>query len=195
MQNTTDKLMPDGIYHVYNRANGNEPLFVSEENYVFFIRKYQEFILPVADTFCYCLMPNHFHFLIQIKPEDALKRVVTFPKFETLEKLVSKHFSNFFSSYTQAFNKQQNRQGSLFMKNFKRKQVQDEHHYPKLVHYIHFNPVQANLCKQPEHWPYSSYAGILNGELSFLKTDELLRWFGGLEYYKAYHVLPIGSAL
>lgn len=66
-------LKPENTYHVYNRANGNEKLFLSDENYCYFLKKYDEYIYPIADTFCYCLMPNHFHFLIRIKEESVLK--------------------------------------------------------------------------------------------------------------------------
>ncbi|HEA31502.1 MAG TPA: hypothetical protein ENH91_16170 [Leeuwenhoekiella sp.] len=105
-------LLPDRYYHIYNRANGDERIFRTAENYSYFLRRYAYFINPVASTLSYCLMPNHFHFLVRIK-NDVSK--------EKLEGHVSKQFSNLFSSYTQAFNKQQKRKGSLFMKNFKRK--------------------------------------------------------------------------
>lgn len=86
-------------YHIYNHANGTEDIFREEENYRFFLGQYAKYLGDVLDTYAYCLMPNHFHFLVGVKLEEAL--IKTFPKFETLEKLVSKKFSNFFSSYTQ----------------------------------------------------------------------------------------------
>lgn len=106
MQNKKKQLIPEYYYHVYNRANGNELLFLNDENYRFFLQKYFEYISPIANTFCYCLMPNHFHFLIQIKAEDELElffnqqsaaslngdiddNLRVFPKFKTLEKLIS----------------------------------------------------------------------------------------------------------
>ena len=72
----TNKIMIDKqatTYHVYNHANGNEKLFLSDENYHYFLKKYYEYVHPIADIFCYCLMPNHFHFLIRIKEERVLK--------------------------------------------------------------------------------------------------------------------------
>ena len=157
------QLEPDKTYHLFNRGNGNEIIFVNDENYRFFLQKYAEYVSVIADTFCYCLMPNHFHFLLRIKEEAVLRsifskvpnfgkdqnfgKVQNFGKGETekisLEKKLSKQFSNFFSSYSQAFNKQQGRKGSLFMKNFKRNLVENEAYRNKLVHYIHHNPVEA----------------------------------------------------
>ena len=57
-------------YHIYNRGNNRENLFVQARNYPYFLRLYAKYILPVAETFAYCLMPNHFHFLIRTRTED-----------------------------------------------------------------------------------------------------------------------------
>jgi hypothetical protein len=75
---------PDRYYHIYNHANGNENLFVEGDNYKWFLRQYHTYISPIADTYAYCLMPNHFHFLIKLKSSKELLQ--SFPKFETLER-------------------------------------------------------------------------------------------------------------
>ena len=72
-KNKLELLIPGCTYHVYNRANGNEKLFLSNENYRYFFEKYMIYISPIANTFCYCLMPNHFHFLIKIKSLEEVK--------------------------------------------------------------------------------------------------------------------------
>lgn len=190
MQNPAEPLIPEAYYHIYNRANGNDRLFMSSENYRYFLQKYGEHISPVAHTFCYCLMPNHFHVLVRIKKEEELNTLQAFPKYDSLEKLLSKQFSNFFSSYTQAFNKQHKRKGSLFMKNFKRKAVRDETYLRKLVHYIHYNPVEARLCKHPEDWKHSSYALLLDETKPFPERNELIQWFGDAGNFRYCHSAP-----
>ncbi len=60
-------MQPERFYHVYNHANGEENLFRQEENYHYFLKLWTKYIEPIADTFAYCLMPNHFHSLIRIK--------------------------------------------------------------------------------------------------------------------------------
>ncbi len=147
MDDKTAILIPETTYHVYNRANGNEQLFVKEENFSYFLEKYKQYISPIADTFCYCLMPNHFHFLIRIKTENELAKYFkidgsNLTGFENLSGLLAKKFSDFFNAYSKAINKQQNRKGSLFMRPFKRKRITDEKYILKLVHYIHYNPVE-----------------------------------------------------
>ncbi|HET6228177.1 MAG TPA: transposase, partial [Bacteroidia bacterium] len=63
--------------------------------------------------------------------------------------------------YTKAFNKQNERKGSLFMHPFRRKQLKNNEYFRNLIHYIHLNPVSALLCKTPEAWHYSSFNAII----------------------------------
>lgn len=182
------ELEPDKFYHIYNRANGNEKLFVSNENYRFFLRRYKDLISPIADTFAYCLMPNHFHFLVRIKAEKELR---TFPKFMTLKNLfLSKSFSNLFSSYSQAYNKEQGRQGSLFMKNFKRKPILDEVYLRKVIHYIHFNPVHHHYREDIEVWEFCSYSAIISSKPTILRREEVIDLFDDLENFIYCHKNP-----
>ncbi len=199
MQDTKAVLNPEGIYHIYNRANGSERLFFEEENYKYFLRKYSEYISPVADTFCWCLMPNHFHFLIRIKSEKEISKLKLCQGFETLTELeqanfLSRRFSHLLNGYTQAINKQQNRKGSLFMRPFKRKQITDEIYLRKVVLYIHQNPVQANLSSKLDGWKYSSYlnlAGLTShADLLNLKKAEIIEWFGDKENFIYCHKKP-----
>jgi putative transposase len=194
------KLQPESFYHVYNRANGNERLYNTDENYMFFLKKYIEYISSIANTFSYCLMPNHFHFLIQIKTESELnalfnQRDLSTPSIEDLERFLSKQFSNFFSCYTQAYNKQQKRKGSLFMKNFKRKHITDKSYLLKLVHYIHHNPIEADLCENPSDWKFSSYNSILSNKETLINRNEVLLWFNDAENFKFIHKSKVLSII
>ena len=202
MSNNTSSFQTDMIYHLYNRANGRERLFLTEDNYVFFLKKYQKYIHPVADTFCYCLMPNHFHFLIRIKSDKVLKEVFkekiklkkeNLQGFQNLGGLISsfisQQFSNFFNSYTKAFNKQQGRNGSLFSPNFKRKEVNQEKYFRKLVHYIHYNPIAAGITDQ-YNWRYSSYPAIVSTNQTKIKKEEVIDYFQDLENFIFCHKIP-----
>lgn len=58
------------FFHIYNRANSfSDFLLYRDENYTYFLRKYYEYLGSFLDTFAYCLIPNHFHFMIRIKKE------------------------------------------------------------------------------------------------------------------------------
>jgi putative transposase len=201
MINTKEQLAPGATYHIYNRANGSEKVFLSSENYNYFIEKYKFYISPIAETFCYCLMPNHFHFLIRIRDEKNLIKFLsdkvspsTLQGFKTLEglpqnlpKLISLQFSHFFNCYTQAFNKQHQRKGSLLMHPYKRKKVTDKNYLLNLVHYIHFNPIESRLCNKLEDWNYSSYQKILSLEKGFLSSIEVINWFEDFQNFLVFH--------
>jgi hypothetical protein len=110
------RLQPDIFYHIYNHANGADNLFREERNYHYFIQQWEKYILPIADTYAYCLMPNHFHALIKIKGIETLSKNEKFESilrdptgFENLSGLISKQFGNFFNSYAKAFNKMYDR--------------------------------------------------------------------------------------
>ena len=90
------ELEPDSFYHIYNRANGNEKLFASKENYRFFLKRYKDLITPIADSFAYCLLPNHFHFLVRIKTiitskPTILKREEVISYFDDLKNFIYCH--------------------------------------------------------------------------------------------------------
>lgn len=179
-------------YHIYNHANGSENIFRTDENYRFFLQRYKMHLAAVVDTYAYCLMPNHFHFMVRIKADEELKELQseTFPKFRTLEKLdtaqyphfISKQFSNLFSSYTQAFNRKYGRKGSLFMKNFKRKPVASIEQWQETFLYIHLNPIKHKFSKQMEHWKWSSWHAYKNMDApSLLARAEAITYFDNLE--------------
>lgn len=182
-------LEPDKFYHIYNRANGNDSIFVVPDNYHFFLKKYKEHLHPIVDTYAYCLMPNHFHFLICIKSQEEIEALKSRNE-QSFENFLSKQFSNFFSSYTQAFNKQQNRKGSLLIKNFKRKPVEDEKYLYKLIHYIHYNPVEARLGRSPSSWYFSSYNTILSEKPTKLKRKEVINLFDNIANFIFIHSQP-----
>ncbi|MBN1414321.1 MAG: hypothetical protein JW973_04415 [Bacteroidales bacterium] len=62
----------DKYYHIYNRGNNREDLFRFADDYNYFLRLYEKYLNPVADTYAWVLMKNHFHLLIRIKAEEEI---------------------------------------------------------------------------------------------------------------------------
>jgi REP element-mobilizing transposase RayT len=60
------------VYHIYNRANGEANVFRESKNYDFFLQKYYKYVQPVAETYAFCLMPNHFHMMIRVRSVEEL---------------------------------------------------------------------------------------------------------------------------
>jgi REP element-mobilizing transposase RayT len=177
-------------YHIYNRGNNRENLFVEERNYPYFLKLYAQHIEPVANTFAYCLLPNHFHFLVQIKDEQDLTGFENLSglkmsglKMSGLKmsglKRPSQYFSNLFNAYARAFNKAYDRTGSLFQRPFGRVPVTSEAYLVWLVTYIHQNPEKHGIVPEFRHWPHSSYHAHLSREPTRLQRDDVLAWFDG----------------
>jgi putative transposase len=72
MKKNVELLEPDHIYHIYNRGINGENIFKEERNYRYFLEKYAKYIEPIADTFAYCLLKNHFHIAIRTKSEAEI---------------------------------------------------------------------------------------------------------------------------
>ena len=200
-QDTLTRLEPYKYYHIYNQGNNQCNIFYNDGNYEYFLKKYSSYLLPYIDTFCYCLLPNHFHFLINIKSptiiiENHIKSLNgnTFPALQTyLEKdklaseIVSDMFRRFFMSYSKAFNKQHKQSGSLFRKNFKRKEILNEQHLKQIVYYIHRNPWHHGICDDFVKYKWSSYSKIIKKENDLLNTNQCIDIFDNEENFIFYH--------
>jgi len=151
-------MKPGAVYHIYNHGNADDNLFRSAENYRYFLQQYGEHHQRVAHTCAYCLMPNHFHFLIGIKEESELLNQSGFKNLTDLklEEKIVKQFSNFFNGYTKAFNKMYSRRGKLFLTPFNRKPVSTPWHFLNTWKYIHYNPVHHGFTENALDWLYSS---------------------------------------
>lgn len=188
-------MQPETYYHIYNHANGSENLFRSSENYSFFLQQWTKYIEPIAGTYAYCLMPNHFHVLIRILDDCTVQKFArirnpSLQGFETLEGLsttISHQFSHLFNSYTQAFNKMHKRRGSLFIPRFKRKEITTDDYLTKVIHYIHHNPIHHRFCKQYQHWLHSSFHALVCNKPTRLQRNAVLEWFGGKKEFLKFH--------
>ncbi len=190
-------MIPEERYHLYNHANGRENLFIEDRNYDFFLKRLSDLILPVCKLCSYCLMPNHFHLVLQVRHEEHLRNLWQKTQLSTeltqkqLELKISKSFSNFFSSYSQAFNKVYNRMGSLFIPSMKMRAIEDDIDFCGVVHYTHANPVHHRFTKKLEDWSHSSYTIFLGKGPTILEREYVLEKFGGLEAFIKYHERPI----
>ena len=178
------------VYHVYNRGTNGENLFREERNYRFFLQRYAHYIEPVAQTYAYCLLRNHFHALVRtLTPEEQEDRHVD-NRAETPFKLrfPSRQFGALFCSYAQAFNRSYGRSGSLFEHPFHRKLVVSETYFTHLIVYINRNAERHALVDDFRDWPWVSYRTLLSSGLTHLQRDTVLSWFGGRDAFVAAHV-------
>lgn len=138
----SDAFAQGQYYHLYNRGAGKGMIFFNAGNYEHLLqlikRYYEKYGVTVI---AYCLMPNHYHFLLRQDTDVPL----------------SKFMQALFNSYVQALNIQLERTGTLFEGRFKHKRVEKWEYLMVLCRYIHLNPVKANLVRRPEDWAYSNY--------------------------------------
>ncbi len=168
-------------YHIYNRGINSDILFKENKNYEHFLNLYDTHIEPIAETYAWCLMKNHFHFLVRLKEEAEI---------QTERKILpSQSFSNLFNAYTKAFNKSYNRHGALFERPFKRKSIDNESYFQNLITYIHNNPVHHKICENPIEYPWSSYITCISDKPTKLKRKKVIEMFNDIENFKYVHQL------
>ena len=192
-------LEPVQMYHVWTHANGDDNLFMEDQNYNYFLEKYSYHIEPVAETYAYCLMPNHLHLMVRVRGEgevlEFLRGKKSNPKpnlqgFENLggfSRVISQQFSNLFNSYTKAFNKFYTRKGSLFIPNFKRKLIDSDNYFGTLIAYIHNNPVHHGFTVRPGEWQHSSWHAYMQKKITKIKREEGMGWFGNKKEFIRIH--------
>lgn len=106
---------PTHIYHIYNRGNNSQPIFFKRDNYLFFLKKIREYVVPFSDVIAWCLMPTHFHLMIYVNcVEIEIGEQVTSHHLLTKKRSLNDSIAILLRSYTRAIQKQENRTGSLF---------------------------------------------------------------------------------
>ncbi|MBN1248714.1 MAG: hypothetical protein JXC32_13730 [Anaerolineae bacterium] len=176
-------------YHVYNRGTNGETLFRTRRNYLHFLRRYADYVHPVAETYAYCLMGNHFHLAIRTRTQE--EQAERHPEVSGGEPFVllspSRQFSKLFNAYAKAYNHECGRTGSLFEHPFRRKMVDDERYFWRLITYIHRNPAHHGFVEDFREWPYSSYGALLSGRPTRLNREAVLEGLGGRDMFVAAH--------
>ena len=155
---------PGAFYHVHLRGNQKQPIFLSDEDRLFFLKclgdAHRRFDSIVH---VYCLMENHYHLLLET-PSGHLSRIM--------------HLIN--TAYSIYFNKKNGRCGHPFQGRFSSILVQAEAYARELAPYIHSNPVRAGIVDSPEKYAWSNYREYRGfaPSLPWTETSFVLGLFG-----------------
>lgn len=152
---------PGEFFHIYNRGNNKQDIFIDDSDYEFFILRLKQNLYP--DRFdelkiqplpsgsfsliSYCLMPNHFHLLIRQNSEIP----------------TSKLMLKVCSSYSKVFNKKHERVGHLFQDQFKQVLINTDEYLKWVIAYICQNPKVAGSVKHLIDYKWSSYPEYISG--------------------------------
>ncbi|WP_228451834.1 hypothetical protein [Chryseobacterium sp. SN22] len=167
------------FYHIFNRGINGQKLFFNEQNYHYFLSLMRNKIFSVATVYAYCLLRNHFHFLVRIKSEQEIREAFPHKDQTEVSKIISQQFSNTFNSYTQAINKHFGRTGKLFELPFRRILITSNQQLVNTIHYIHNNPLKYGITQNVEEYRHSSLFKISNGiHDPMLALEEILALLG-----------------
>lgn len=181
----------DHFYHVFNRGVEKRNIFVNTRDFKRFLQTvyYYQFEGPkpkfsrlneagfesfkpdpkqkLVEIICYCLMPNHFHFLLKQMKDDG----------------ISKFISQLSNSYTKYFNTKNNRIGALLQGVFQAVLIETDEQLVHVSRYIHLNPVVSLLVKDPSEYPWSSYKEYSTEAKGICDTTPILNLFPSKEDY------------
>lgn len=197
-------LVTHEVYHVFNRGIDKRPTFTTKREYqrAYLTLRYYRFVAPRVklsrfltlsefdrinmltdlekthsrwiDLLSFCLMPNHFHFLVRQRAEHG----------------ISIFLSQFQNSYTRYFNTRHERQGSLFLDQFKAVRIESEEQLLHVHRYIHLNPYTSFVVKDFDKlfaYPWSSLNEYMNASCDDLcTTTPILSFFKSKEAYKKF---------
>jgi putative transposase len=149
------RFQADNLYHIYNRGNGQQTIFLGDRDYLSFLEYIRRFIAPYCDVLAWCLMPNHFHLLLNTTKESTIEK----KSGGLILQQITYGIKQCLSSYTKSFNVRNGRTGNLFQQKTKAKNlIEGSSNYAETAFfYIHQNPWVAGLVDKLEDWPYSSY--------------------------------------
>ena|SRR3989344_1447297 len=194
MPGRTISLVNNEFYHIYNRGSEKRDIFTQPRDYERFLKIlfYYQFLGPkpsfskftksklsplkplgrerFLDVICYCLMPNHFHFLVRQLKDGG----------------ISKFVSQLANSYTKYFNTKYNRVGPLFQGAFKAVRIETDEQLIHVSRYIHLNPVVSGIVKELDNYKWSSFQEFINAINIVCLSDEVLNFFPTSVAYKEF---------
>ena len=159
-------------YHIYNRGNDKQQIFLEPDNYRHFLKQALKYLpRKRVELLAYCLMPNHYHLLVRFNGSFDFSRSM----------------KNFTISFVKAMNTRYHKVGHLFQGEFKAKHVDSTEYLLHLSRYIHMNPVFAKLVNDPDKWEFSSYREYVRAVSEpIVQTEFILSHFMDAHEYSTY---------
>ncbi|MCB0647328.1 MAG: transposase [Saprospiraceae bacterium] len=171
-------------YHLYNQGNNKRIIFNDSLDYMHFLWLYRRYLQEHCDLMAWCLMPNHYHMMLMLKPsgEELIKiGPVVLTRFANGVRLMQ-------SKYSRYFNDKYCQSGSVFRQRAKCKCCDDLQgdYRLTLFNYIHYNPVESGLTERMSDWSFSSFTDYYHKRGGTLINKELTAYYLGIELDNSY---------
>lgn len=156
-------------FHLVNHSVDGRELFYHPGDYKTYLLYLREYLDSGISIISYCLMPNHFHFLLQQNAPEAISFL-----FERVHK-----------RYARYYNKKTGFKGKIFRNSLQYQETLSEQYLLNASAYIHANPLQANLVVFPEDWEFSNMREYLSLRKSSNYSEQFLRdYIGDAQEYR-----------
>jgi putative transposase len=193
----------DQHYHMLFRSIDGIPLFKTENEYFFFLEKWKRFTDPVFVTWAYSMLDNHAHLIVKVKqleevletlnaltPEAKTKIIRQFLKTKEpslIGRVIERQINSFMVSYVKTYNSIFERKGGLFQRPFRRSIISNEAHLQQTIVYAHANVQKHGLLGDFRLHPHHSYFAILLGDSTYINSEAVLQFFGGINQFVSIH--------
>ena len=171
-------------------------MFAIDEDYEDFLRRYERYLYSYFITYAYCLIPNHFHFLIKVKEDiyNAIRNEKTksarkyISGTHSINDFIEHQMSRMFSGVALRYNHRMKRVGPLFKQGIKRVLLKTDTRVIYQLCYIHHNPIHHKLVNAYNNWKYSSYGAYTQKRTTKIAVNEMLEMLGGLDVFHYHHL-------
>lgn len=194
MPGRTISLANGEIYHIFNRGSDKREIFLQRRDFMRFRQTfyYYQTVGPkirfsnfskqklnslkplpqdkLVEIICYCLMPNHFHFLIRQLKDNG----------------ISIFMSQISNSFTKYFNTKYKRIGPLLQGAFKSIRIENDEQLLHVSRYIHLNPIVSKLTKNLQDYQWSSCPEYIQRNNHICSINEVLSFFPSIDEYKKF---------
>ncbi len=194
------KIESGRYYHIYNRGINSQEIFFNDKDFNRFLDKYNYYLGLSLETLAYCLMSNHFRFLVKVISEKEQQATISnHDKFNSSQKYyilpnpnkltfkVENLLSHLLNSHTKYINSKYKRSGSLWDGNFRIKMIDTDEYLQQCICYIHRNPIHHGLTNFYKAYPYSSFNEVLNNQSIIINPSVTLDIFGSRDNYLVAH--------
>ncbi len=133
---------PGLIYHVINRGNNRQVIFLEKDDFRDYLNLLTHYKKKYAfNLFAYCLMTNHVHLMIQVTNDHTISKI--------MQSITIAHTKRYHFKYQVS--------GHVWQGRFKSPIVGGDDHVMRVMQYIEQNPVRARMVERLDEYQWSSY--------------------------------------